>query len=90
MAGVAHGPLSDKYSSLSITFPPRFCGRMNGLRSYESESTGNDKRYLSNKTRNLYLTTCVQFKMLCFKQYRFLNYQCCRSVNGQAEKQYNV
>ena len=43
--------LSDKYSSLSVTFPPRFCGRMNGLRSYESESTGSDKQYLSNKNK---------------------------------------
>lgn len=77
----------DKCSSLSVTFPPRFCGRMNGLRSYEGESTGNKKWYLSNKTRNLYITTYVQFKMLCFKQYRFLNYHFCHIVDGQAVKQ---
>jgi len=82
MAGVVLGPYF--IWQIFITFPPRFRGRMNGLRSYESDSTGNDKRYLSNETRNLYLTTCVQVEMLCLKQYTFLRYQFCHSVDGQA------
>jgi hypothetical protein len=83
MAGVVQGPYF--IWQMYITFR-HFPAAL--LRSYESESTGSDKRYLSNKTRTLYLTTCMQFIMLCFKQYRFLHYQFCHSIDGQAEKQY--
>ena len=85
MPGVVQGPCFIWQMYITFRYFPTVL-----LRSYESESTGNDKRYLSNKTRNLYLTTCVQFKMLCLKQYRFLRYEFCHSVEGQAEKQYSV